>query len=57
MDGRLRKALEWATISYDLFKEKSADDDGSRQLLELYVKTLTDRVKADQKLDVQIGKP
>ena len=57
MDGRLRKALEWATISYDLFKEMSAADDGSRQLLELYVKTLTDRVKADQKLDVQIGKP
>ena len=53
----MRKALEWATISYDLFKEKSTADDGSRQLLELYVKTLTDRVKADQKLDVQIGKP
>lgn len=56
MRGDLRKALEWATTSHELFLQKVGEEDQQRQLLELYVKALTERVQADQKLDVQIGK-
>lgn len=56
MKGDLRKAHEWATRSYELFKEKAGEEDQQCQLLELYVKALAERIRSDQKLDVQIGK-
>lgn len=56
MKGDLQQAHEWASISYELFKQKAGEEDQQAQLLELYVKALTERVRANQKLDVQIGK-
>ena len=56
MKGDLQKAYEWASISYELFKQKAGEEDQQAQLLELYVKALTERIRANQKLDVQIGK-
>lgn len=56
MKGNLQKAHEWATTSYELFKQKVGEEDQQTQLLELYVKALTERIRSDQKLDVQIGK-
>ncbi len=56
MKGDLQKAHEWATTSYELFKQKVGEEDQQTQLLELYVKALTERIRSDQKLDVQIGK-
>ena len=56
MQGNLSKAHEWATLSYELFKQKAGEDDQQCQLLALYVKALTERIRANQKLDVQIGK-
>ncbi len=56
MKGDLQKAYEWATTSYDLFKQKAGEEDQQTQLLELYVKALAERIRSDQKLDVQIGK-
>ena len=56
MKGDLQKAHEWANISYELFQQKAGEEDQQRQLLELYVKALAERIHSDQKLDVQIGK-
>ena len=56
MKGDLQQAHEWASISYELFKQKAGEEDQQAQLLELYVKALTERIQANQKLDVQIGK-
>ena len=56
MKGDLQQAHEWASISYELFKQKAGEEDQQAQLLELYVKALTERIRANQKLDVQIGK-
>lgn len=56
MKGDLQKAYEWASTSYELFKQKAGEEDQQTQLLELYVKALTERIRSDQKLDVQIGK-
>ena len=56
MEGDLSKAYEWATLSYELFKQKAGEEDQQCQLLALYVKALEGRIRSDQKLDVQIGK-
>lgn len=55
MKGDLVKALEWATISYDLFKENKKDKENA-SFMEVYVKVLTERIQRDKKLNIQFGK-
>lgn len=54
MRGDLEKALEWAQKSYALFKENKNKE--YTDLMELYVKVLTERIRSDNKLNIQFGK-
>ena len=55
MKGDLVKALEWATISYNLFKENKGNKEYT-DFMEVYVKVLTERIRSDKKLNIQFGK-
>lgn len=55
MEGDLKKAYEWASLSYDLFKKNIKGEDNNTKLLELYVETLMNRIRSDQKLNMQFG--
>lgn len=55
MTGKLEEALKWAQTASDLYKAHTPDDDRNRQLLTAYVDALEERIRADKKLDEQIG--
>lgn len=55
MTGQFEEALKWAQTASDLYKAHTADDDRNRQLLAAYVEALGERIKANKKLDEQIG--
>ena len=53
METKLEEACEWATRSVGLFKETEGEDGTNTKLLELYVKTLQERMYSGKKLDMQ----
>ncbi|MDH6535634.1 tetratricopeptide repeat protein [Parabacteroides sp. 52] len=55
MRGNFSKASAWAGKARDLFTKYTGEDSEETQLLTLYVKVLTDRAWADQKLNIQFG--
>lgn len=56
MRGNLTTAHEWATKSHTLFKENDKTNSRETQLLQLYVEALAERIRSDNKLNMQFGK-
>lgn len=56
MQGNMPKAHEWATLSYELFRQHGGEKDKYTQLLKLYTDALAERIRNDRKLTIQIGK-
>lgn len=56
MKGDMQKAQEWASRSHALFLQYSGEKDKYTQLLKIYADVLSERVRNDQKLNIQIGK-
>ncbi len=55
LTGDLDKALEWAKMAYDLYKDNNGEEDQYTQLQNVYKDVLINRQRADKKLNMQFG--
>ena len=56
MLGKMPAAHEWASLSYELFRQHNGEKDNYTQLMKLYAEALSERIRNDRKLNIQIGK-
>ena len=55
MNTQLKEAYDWASKSYDLYEKKKGDKDEYTQLQKLYMGALTNRLRLEEKLNMQFG--
>lgn len=55
METKLKEAFDWASKSYTLFEKNKGAEDKSTKMQKLYLDVLTERLRADKKLNMQFG--
>ncbi len=56
INSKLEEALEWATKAQNLFIKNKGDEDSQTHIQKLYTNTLSTRLIANKKLNMQLGK-